>query len=62
MNSNWNSATGTWEIIVTGVQFPTSTSDVTMTIDGESQTTTSVTMSQAVFTITNVTDSALSNI
>jgi hypothetical protein len=62
MSSRWNAAAGTWEIVVTGVQFPTALSEITMTIDGEAQTTTSATMSEAVFTVTNVTDGDLSNI
>ena len=59
--SEYSTTTNAWTVKVTGTAFTGTTSTVELVANGASQTTTSVSTTEAVFTISNVTSSSLSN-
>jgi len=61
MTSRFDDTLGQWEIVLTGTQFSTVTSAITLEIDGVAQVTKSAALGEIVFTITDVQSVTLSN-
>jgi hypothetical protein len=57
----FDNSTLSWTVKVEGTDFTGTTSDVSLEIDNVAQTTTSVSTTEAIFTITNVSSQALTN-
>lgn len=58
----FDSTNGVWTVVVDGTDFSGDTSTTSLSLDGIAQTTTSVSSTQAVFTIINTTSSNLSGV